>query len=110
MESIIIIAILTIGFIAYLSFLKKVKLHKHQEEFIQGISRELNIPKEEVLWLFIEFGQILMLYTQSQGEGNQQIAKDVDARGHLEEYKHWKDVAKIVHESVAAYQKNHPDK
>jgi hypothetical protein len=108
MELIIIIAISAIVFIAILGFFKKVKLEKNQDYFITSIAKELNIPKEEVLWVFIEMGNTCMIL--SQEKGNEELAKDIDNRGHLKEYKHWKEIAHIVHESFYTYLKNHPEK
>lgn len=80
-----------------LGFLKRIKLEKHQHSLITGIARELNIPKEEVLFMFVEFGNTFMIL--SQEKENVLLAEDIDKRGHLKEYKHWKEIAKITYES-----------
>lgn len=76
---------------------KKVELDRDQYTVINGIANELNIPKEEVLWLFIEFGQQLAI--ASQTEGNEELAKSIDKRGHLPEYKNWKEIARINYQN-----------
>lgn len=108
--TIIIIAGIAWIIFVLIPFTKKTKLDKTQDTIITSISKELNIPKEEVLWVFIEMGNTFMILSQEPEEGNKKLARDIDKRGHLKEYRHWKEIAKIVHESFYAYLKNNPEK
>lgn len=108
METTIII-LMGIAWIIFvlLPFTKRTQLEKNQDYLITSIAKELNIPKEEVLWVFIEMGNTFMIL--SQETGNEELAKNIDNRGHLKGYKHWKEIAKIVHESIQNYLKNNPE-
>lgn len=108
METIFIIAIVAIVFITLLGFSNKIKLEKNQDYLITSIAKELNIPKGEVVWILIEMGNTFMVL--SQEKGNEELIKDIDNRGHLEGYKHWKEIAKILHESIEAYRKHAAEK
>lgn len=85
-----------------MDFFNTIKIEKVQKELITGIAKELDISAEEVLWMFIEMGNTFLILSQEDAE----LAKGIDTRGHLKEYKHWKQIAKVVHESFITYHKH----
>lgn len=71
-----------------------IKLSYEQYNVIYSIAKELKIPPKKVLWIFIEFGQGLLILSQQ----NKSIAKEIKKRNKLPEYKNWEKIAKLHYE------------
>ena len=73
----------------------KISLDSSQYNVIKYISQELKVPKEEVLWMFVELGQALAITSQSDPTCNRSLKE----RGeNLPEYKNWERIAKLNYE------------
>ena len=94
METLLLIITIVKRVLSSLFITRKIKLDEDQHNVTLGIAKELKIPKEEVLWMFVEFGQGLMTITQE----NKSVSKAMDKRKHLPEYKNWKRIAKLLYE------------
>lgn len=87
---------------------KRLKLDNDQYILIEQISKELNISKGEVLFMLIEFGQMLMITSQAQDEnGNKSPLEETIEKkfGNLPEYRNWNKIAAVVYESFKAGEK-----
>lgn len=77
-----------------ISFLprRKIKLDQNQYNVVITIATELGIPKEEVLWIFVEFGQMLAITSQQ----DKMVSKSINKRKkYCPEYKNWEEIAKL---------------
>ena len=82
-------------------FGRKIKLDQGQYNVITGIANELGIPKEEVLWVFVELGQHLAISSQE----SKVLEENLDRRKNLPEYKNWKEIARLNYEMFKLAQK-----
>ena len=66
-----------------------MRIHKEQRRIIKSIAKELGVPRNEVLFLMIEFGMMVCVMSQEE-EFRDTINKKF---GHLPEYKNWEAIA-----------------
>lgn len=77
---------------------RKIKLDENQHNTITGMADELGLPKEEVLWMMVDFGMGLAVLSQE----NKSISDVMTEKGHLPEYKNWERIAKLSHKNFKA--------
>lgn len=78
-------------------FGKKIKLQEDQYSMVKGISEKLGISKEEVHFLFLEFGQMLLINIMA--DETKTAVNDIDRKmGYLPEYQNWKKIANMTYE------------
>jgi len=78
---------------------KKLKLNSEQRQLIQNIAKELKLDANEILYLLIEFGQILMIVTQpNEGEESDKLDMLLENYKDLPEYKNYKEIARVFRE------------
>lgn len=95
METLLLIITIIKKYATRLFVSRKIKLDPVQHKVIVGMANELNIPKEEVLWMLVEFGQGLAILSQK----NEALKKEMNVRKkHLSEYKNWDRIAKLNYE------------
>jgi hypothetical protein len=81
---------------------KKMKLAEEQYISVVGIANELGIPKEEVLWMFVELGLTLSVLSNE----NESLKNMLESRGDFPEYKHWQEITELQYKNWKAGELN----
>jgi len=82
---------------------KKMKLAQEQKHLIEEISKELEIDKSEILFLLIEFGQMLMIVTEpTEKEKEDRLDQICENYKDLPAYKNYKEIARVFRECFEA--------
>ena len=74
-------------------FDKKITLAPEQRAIVEGIATELKIPEAEVLWVLVELGSTLSVWSQQDEKVWDLINK---TGGTNVEYKNWDKIAKSL--------------
>ena len=77
---------------------RRVKLSKEQHNVVIQITKELKLPKEEVLWVLVELGMNLLVISQQ----NPKVSKELKQRENMLEYKNWEAIAKLQYKYYLA--------
>lgn len=82
-------------------YIRRIEVAPEQHQVIIAIADELKISKEEILWVFVEFGQSLAASSQE----NKAIYNAISKRNHFPEYKNWERISKLLYEFLIAGKK-----
>ena len=73
----------------------KISLDNPQHNVVTYVAAELDLSKEEVMWMYIELGQSLACASQNDPA----VKRSLDKRAeNLSEYENWNSIAKLTYE------------
>lgn len=78
---------------------RKPKLTLEQRMVVVNTARLSGIPVNDVLWLYIEFGQMMMIIAETDTDFHLILNKRF---GNLPEYEHWKELATHTYQNWKA--------